>query len=89
MASVYDAVAALQVMGLELKALGDEAERTTGKAREAARAVEEGRKTESGITSDPTSTIEQISTTSLGDAGNAENQMIKLYQAIEAAKRGR
>lgn len=82
MGSLYDVVAALQVMGLELKALGDEAVKTTEKVKAA-------RETTAGIADDPTSTVERIETTSLGDAGNPENQMIRLFQAVEAAKRGR
>lgn len=86
MASLYDMVAAFHALGLELKATGEEAEQAATKIRDKNAAAQD---TSAGIADDPTSTVERVEATSLGDAGNPEAQMMKLYQAIEAAKRGR
>jgi len=79
MASVYDVVDALGVMGAALKAVGTEAEVAATKIREA-------KNTTSGMTSQGGSTT-SVGSTSLGDPRDAEDQAARIHAAIEAAKR--
>ncbi len=79
--SLYDIVAALQAMGKEMKALGDEATVTVKKVKEA-------RSEEAGMTKQPgpaSATLGAV--TDLGNPRDAVEQGMRMIAAIEAAKR--
>jgi len=80
MASVYDVVDALHAMGLEMKAIGVEAEKTAVKVKEAM-------ETTSGMPKAGAGATATVGSTSLGDPRNAEDQAARIHAAIEAAKR--
>ena len=85
MASVYDAVEALQVMGLALKAMGEEADKTKAKVREA-----KAESTTAGMTKQGTGpTVESIGASYGGDPRDASDSAMRMNAAIQAAMRGR
>lgn len=93
MASVYDAVEALKIMGAELQALGIEAEKTTAKVRETNRA-REGESTTGGMSSNTGGSGVGVSVSSssgdaLGDPRNSVDSAMRMNAAIQAAMRGR
>ena len=86
MAGLYDIVDALSAMRGELRAAGDEAEKTTAKVRETNKARAEGRNVQAGIASnDVTVTSLGATASSLGDPRDATNQAARMVAAIQNA----
>lgn len=82
MPGLYDVVDALSAMRDELRATGEEAERTTAKVKETNKARQAGL-----ANSDVTVTSLGATATSLGDPRNATDQAARMVAAIEAATR--
>jgi hypothetical protein len=87
MASVYDVVEALQAMGLEMKALGEEADKTASKAKEAKKAAEEARSTTSGMSKDSDGATTSIGSSSLSDTRDPAAYAASMTKAIDEAAR--
>lgn len=81
--SLYDIVAVLQQMGLEMKALGEEAVKTTVKVKEA-----KAESTTAGISKQGTgASVESIGASYGGDPRDAADSAMRMNAAIQAAGR--
>jgi len=87
MASLYDVVDALSAMRSEMKAVGDEADRTAAKVKDAAKVTA----TTGGMSSDDGSNpgVRSLgaSSTSLGSPGDAEDMAARMVAALDKAAR--
>lgn len=87
MASVYDVVDALKVMGAELQSLGAEAEKTTAKVREAKAEATTGGMSSNTGGSAVSLGVSSTGGDSLGDPRNGVDSAMRMNAAIQAATR--
>ena len=81
--SLYAIRDAIQAIGLELRAAGEEADKAAAKVR----AKNEATNASAGMSREPTVDLQSMGATSLGSPSNATDQMARMIASLDAAKR--